>query len=187
MRPAPLRPFLRGVTGISLAATLFTLALTGWVVPELGQHYREFFLASISHTHVKPGAPAKDLRELSLSELQAQGRVENAAGRGEASQRFRVEWHRRLAWAAAALGFGLVGLGLGAQRRVWTTRQVVAMTLAATIVYYWGLLHVTARALDLAPSRPFLVVWSADVMLALVAAALMLRAHRQARSSLVAA
>ena len=103
MRPAPLRPFLRGVAGISLAVTLFTFALTGWIVPELGQHYREFFLASISHTHVKPGAPAKDLRELSLSELQAQGRVEDAAGRSEASQRFRVEWHRRLAWAAASL------------------------------------------------------------------------------------
>jgi hypothetical protein len=187
IRPAPLRPFLRGVAGVSLAVTLFTLALTGWIVPELGQQYREFFVASIARTHVEPGTPAKDLRELSLSELHAQARAEDAAGRSGASQRFRVEWHRRLAWAVASLGFGLVGLGLGAQHRVWTTRQVVAMTLAATVVYYWGLLHVIARALDVAPSRPLVVVWSADIILAFVAAALILRAHRQAKSSLVVA
>jgi hypothetical protein len=184
--PPLLRPFLRGAAGISLVATLFTFVFTGWIVPELGQRYREFFMASISNTPLKPGTPARDLRELRLSELGARARAEDALGRREASQRYHVEWHRRMAWAAASLGFGLVGLGLAAQRRTWTTRQVGAMTLATTVFYYWGALHVSARALDVAPRSPFLVAWSADILLALLAAALIFRAHRHRRSSLMA-
>ncbi len=175
-----LRPYLRGVAGVSLAVTLFVFGLAGWIVPELGQRYREFLTASILHTAVKSGTPAKDTAELSLPELRAPAHAEDAAARSEASRRYSVEWHRRLAWAVASLGFALVGLGLSALRRLSTTRQITTITLAATVFYYWGALHVSARALDVAPSSPFVVAWSPDILLALVAAALILRAHRQA-------
>jgi hypothetical protein len=186
-RPTLLPPFLRGVAGISLAVTLLMITLTGWVAPALGQRYREFLFASIVSTAVYPGRPAKEARELSLSELGARADAEEAAGRGDSSRSYRVEWHRRLAWAAAAIVFGLVGAGLSAQRRVWTTRQIAAMTLAATVLYYCALSYVSyvsARALDVATSSTFLVVWSVDIAIGLVGAALLLRAYGYGRSPL---
>ena len=114
-----------------------------------------------------------------MPELRAPAHAEGAAARSEASRRYSVEWHRRLAWAVASLGFALVGLGLSALRRL-STGQTTTITLAATVFYYWGALHVSARALDVAPSSPFVLAWSPDILLVLVAAALILRAHRQA-------
>jgi hypothetical protein len=186
-RSVPFRPYLRGVAGLSLAVTLITFVLTGWIVPELGHRYREFVMTSLFPTSLTRGARPDDVRALSLTELSNQARADGAAGQGDLARRHRVEWHRRLAWAAASLAFGLVGLGLGAQRRVWTARQAVALTLAVTMLYYWGLLHVTARALDVAPSSPFVVVWSVDIALALFAAALIIRARRSAMWSPVTA
>jgi hypothetical protein len=186
-RPRSFRPYLRGVAGVSVAATLFTFVLTGWIVPKLGERYREFFMTSVFPTSVTRAARPEDLRALSLPELSSQARVDDAVGQGDAAQRHRVEWHRRLAWAAASLVFGLVGLGLGAQRRGWTIRRAMAMTVAVTLFYYLGLLHVTARALALAPSSPLVVVWSADIALALFGAALILFARRRVTSSLVTA
>ena len=93
------------------------------------------------------GWPPRGL--LSLPELRAPAHAEDPAARSEASRRYSVEWHRRLAWAVAVL-------------------------------------HVSARALDVAPSSPFVVAWTPDILLALVAAALILRAHRQAMSVVTA-
>jgi hypothetical protein len=184
--PPSLRPFLRQVAGVSLALTLATFALTGWVVPDLGTRYREFLTASIFNRPDSSRDPTREVYEVSFPALEARAHAEAAAGRIDSSRRYRVEWHRRLAWAAASLVFGLLGLALAAGPRAWTNRQVAAMTLAATVLYYWGLTHVSARALDVAPSSPFLVVWSIDIAIALVAAALLLRAYGRAKSPSVA-
>lgn len=182
--PAALRPRLRGAGVVSLGAALVTLVLLGWVAPETNQRYREFFMASAFSHAVRPGIPARGLHELSLPELQDQARTEYASAGGEASQQYAVECHGRWAGATASLAFGLLGLGLAAQPRVWSTRQVTVITAVATFAYYWGL-RFAARAITIGMARPLTIVWSADIGIVLCAAALLLRGARSGRLSLV--
>src|SRR4029079_9415108 len=160
--PGPLRPGLRATGVVSLGTALVTLVLSGWVAPETNQRYREFFMASAFSQAVRPGTPARGLHELSLPALRDQARAEYASGGGEASQPYAVDCHGRLAGAAASLAFGLLGLGLAAQPRVWTSRQIAGVTALATFAYYWGV-RFAARAITVGLAVPLVITWSVDM------------------------
>jgi hypothetical protein len=175
--PGTLRLRLRSAGVVSLGSALVTLLLVGWVAPEANQRYREFFMASAFSRAVRPGTPARGIHELSLPELQDQARAEYASGRGESSQHYSLEWHGRLAGSVAPLAFGLVALGLVAQPRVWSTRQIGVISAVATFAYYWGL-RFAARGVAIGTAVPLAMVWSVDLGLVLLAAALLLRGFR---------
>jgi len=174
------RPHLRGAAAVTVVAALLTVMLAGWVVPEAGRRYRTFFFVSAFGTRDRPepGRPT----EQPLPTLREQARAEAAAGLRTASDSYVVEWNRRLAAAAAPLAFGILGLGLAARPRVWTTRQIGAITAVATFAYYWGL-RFAARALAIGWAGPLVLVWSADIAFALLGAALVLRGFRSGRLS----
>jgi hypothetical protein len=182
--PAALpKSLLRGTGAVAVAAALFALVSTGWVVPEAGRRYRHFFIASAFGTRDRPvpGRPA----EQPLPTLQELARAESAAGRRKASESYVVEWHRRMACATAPIAFALLGLGLAAGRREWTTRQIGAVTAMATFAYDSGL-RWAGRALAIDWPDPLALVWSADFAVVLLAAALVFRGYRAGALSLTA-
>jgi hypothetical protein len=171
------RRSLRGVGGLSVAATLFAIILTGWVVPTTGQRFREILVASISHR--TDHKPVRESGELTLPELQASIRSEQLSGRSASATRYRVELHRRAALSAAGLVFALLGLGLAAQRRKWTTWQAGATAFGAAVVYDWGILPLSGRAVEAVSLSPFVGVWAPDIILGIAGVTLVVCGYRR--------
>jgi hypothetical protein len=189
-RPAiALAPLFRRVGAFALLATLLEFGLLGWIVPLTNQRYREILMDSITmaihHSRAVSSAPARGLRELTFPELaEAAGAADRRGGPG-ASQPYRMESQRRLAWPAACLSFALLGLALAAQRP-WSHAQAAAITLGSALVFNWGALRYTERAIQFGV-LPSVAVWGCDVALAIAALALILRSRRKARASLTGA
>lgn len=130
---------------------------------------------------VKPdaGVPHDVFAIMPLDEL----RVGAASSSDLAARRMmRIELHRRIALGAAALPFGLLALGLALGRRNLSRSSGAVMGLVGAIAYY-ALVQLSEGMLRDVSAPVVWVTWMPNLVLAVVAAFLILRAGRHARAS----
>ena len=123
----------------------------------------------------------KGRREMTVFEVQDAIRAaekEGAAGRQSAVP-LRVEWHMRLAVAAACLVFGLLGVGLSLGQKKEARSAAFSLSVAAILVYYL-FLRFGEQFGDNGWIHPALAMWSANVVFSAAALALLYLNHREA-------
>jgi LPS export ABC transporter permease LptF/LPS export ABC transporter permease LptG len=128
---------------------------------------------------VPPVALSKGERELTLGELTARIRSLEAEGKGERAASLRVERHKKFAIPTACFVFGLLGLGLSLGSRKEARSAAFALSIAVFFVYY-VFIRLGEHAADTGLVSPFLGMWTANLLLGGVAAALLVLNHREA-------
>jgi LPS export ABC transporter permease LptG/LPS export ABC transporter permease LptF len=123
---------------------------------------------------------AKGDREMTLPELGDRiAQLRGAARpRGEWG-RFAVEWHKKFAIPAACLVFGLLGLALSIGSRKEARSSAFALSIAVIFVYY-VLIRLGEQAGDTGMMSPWLSMWGANLVLGVLALALLWLNHREA-------
>ncbi len=86
-------PRTRWVGSAALAATMGGVALSGWVMPQANQNYREIVFSSVNRTARAENVPMKGSRELTFGELGAAIQQEEASS-GKHVTLYRTEWHK---------------------------------------------------------------------------------------------
>jgi len=125
-------------------------------------------------------ALSKGDREMSLGELQDMVRQLKEHGKGRADWgRYAVEFHKKFAIPVACLVFGLLGLGLSLGSRKEARSAAFGLSIVVIFVYY-VLIRLGEQAGDTGLMSPFLSMWGANILLAVVALVLLLLNHREA-------
>ncbi|HEX6740025.1 MAG TPA: LptF/LptG family permease [Vicinamibacteria bacterium] len=123
---------------------------------------------------------AKGDREMTLGELSAAVRDLRAKGGGRKDTgRFEVEYHKKFAIAAACLVFGLLGLGLSLGSKKEARSAAFGLSIAVIFIYY-VIIRLGEQAGDTGMMPPLLAMWGANLVLGLVALALLVLNHRLA-------
>lgn len=123
---------------------------------------------------------SKGDREMTLPELSQRIRELVAQGKGRKEWgRFAVEWHKKFAIPAACLVFGLLGLALSLGSKKEARSSAFALSIAVIFVYY-VLIRLGEQAGDTGVMSPFLSMWGANLVLAVIAGALLWLNHREA-------
>jgi LPS export ABC transporter permease LptG/LPS export ABC transporter permease LptF len=122
---------------------------------------------------------AKGDREMSLGELQAMTRKLRAERRYQEIGRFQVEYHKKFAIAAACIVFGLLGLGLSLGSKKEARSAAFGLSLAVIFIYY-VLIRLGEQAGDTGMMAPWVAMWSANIVLGIVALVLLVLNHREA-------
>jgi LPS export ABC transporter permease LptG len=122
---------------------------------------------------------AKGDREMSLGELQAMSRKLRAERRYAEIGRYQVEFHKKFAIAAACLVFGLLGLGLSLGSKKEARSAAFGLSLGVIFIYY-VLIRLGEQAGDTGMMAPWVAMWSANVVLGIVALVLLVLNHREA-------
>lgn len=172
---------LGAVLGLSMAAALLTFGLGGWVTPEANQSFRERVAARLLGRRGTEGAISipKGARELTLGELLARRRA--APESGGATLALDVEWHKKWAIPATCLVFGPLALGLAGLPNRRRLPSAVAVACMATFAA-WGALRFGEQAALSGRIGPLPVIWTGNVLLALLACWLIAR-HRSSDES----
>jgi LPS export ABC transporter permease LptF/LPS export ABC transporter permease LptG len=128
-----------------------------------------------------PPAPlSKGDREMTLAELQERIDALTAEGRPPlTSAPFRVEWHKKFAIPVACLVFGLLGLGLSLGNRKEARSAAFGLSVAVIFIYY-VFIRLGEQAGDTGVLPPLIAIWSANLVLGLVAVVLLVLNHREA-------
>jgi LPS export ABC transporter permease LptG/LPS export ABC transporter permease LptF len=133
---------------------------------------------------------SKTDREMSLLELRSKldeqqatlPATEGAPAR-EAARRaisgYRVEIHKKFAIPVACLVFGLLGLGLSLGTRKEARSAAFGLSIGVIFVYY-VLIRLGEQAAENAGVPPGLAIWSANLLLGLLGAVLLVLNHREA-------
>ena len=122
---------------------------------------------------------AKGDREMSLGELQAMTRKLRAERRYPEIGRYQVEFHKKFAIAAACVVFGLLGLGLSLGSKKEARSAAFGLSLAVIFIYY-VLIRLGEQAGDTGMLAPWVAMWSANIVLGIVALVLLVLNHREA-------
>ena len=123
---------------------------------------------------------SKGDREMTLPELSQ--KIHDLAAQGKTRRdwgRFAVEWHKKFAIPAACLVFGLLGLALSLGSKKEARSSAFALSIAVIFVYY-VLIRLGEQAGDSGVMSPFLSMWGANLVLAVIAGALLWQNHREA-------
>jgi LPS export ABC transporter permease LptF/LPS export ABC transporter permease LptG len=119
-------------------------------------------------------------RELTLPELRKTIREIRAQGKGpKETARFEVEWHKKFAIPVACFVFGLLGLGLSLGSKREARSAAFGLSIAVIFVYY-VLIRLGEQGGDTGLVPPWIAMWSANVILGLVALTLLVLNHREA-------
>ena len=125
-------------------------------------------------------ALSKGDREMSLWELQEQIRQLKEHGKGRADWgRYSVEFHKKFAIPTACIVFGLLGLGLSLGSKKEARSAAFGLSIVVIFVYY-VLIRLGEQAGDTGLLSPFLSMWGANILLAVVALVLLVLNHREA-------
>jgi len=151
------------------------------------QKFVESDLPLPTETFFPPTPLSKGDREMSLAELAQRIRelspedqkLRDAGRPAIASAPFEVEWHKKFAIPAACIVFGLLGLGLSLGSKKEARSAAFALSIGVIFVYY-VLLRFGEQAGDTGVMPPWLAMWAANIVLALVAALLLRKNHREA-------
>jgi LPS export ABC transporter permease LptF/LPS export ABC transporter permease LptG len=123
---------------------------------------------------------SKGDREMTLRELSERVRTLMAQGKPRLDWgRFAVEWHKKFAIPAACLVFGLLGLALSLGSKKEARSSAFALSIGVIFVYY-VLIRLGEQAGDTGAMNPFLSMWGANIVLAVIAVALLWLNHREA-------
>jgi lipopolysaccharide export system permease protein len=122
---------------------------------------------------------AKGDREMSLGELQDMTRKLRAERRYGEIGRYLVEYHKKFAIAVACIVFGLLGLGLSLGSKKEARSAAFGLSLAVIFIYY-VLIRLGEQAGDTGMLAPWVAMWSANIVLGVVAAVLLVLNHREA-------
>jgi LPS export ABC transporter permease LptG/LPS export ABC transporter permease LptF len=123
---------------------------------------------------------AKGDREMTLGELSSTVKDLRSKGAGrKETGRFEVEYHKKFAIAGACLVFGLLGLGLSLGSKKEARSAAFGLSIAVIFVYY-VIIRLGEQAGDTGMMPPLLAMWGANLVLGLVALALLVLNHRQA-------
>jgi LPS export ABC transporter permease LptF/LPS export ABC transporter permease LptG len=122
---------------------------------------------------------AKGGRELTLTELADRVRELESQKHFKEALRYRVEWHKKFAIPTACLVFGLLGLGLSLGSKKEARSAAFGLSIAVIFVYY-VIIRLGEQAGDVGLVSPFLSMWGANIVLGVVAIALLLMNHREA-------
>ncbi len=126
-------------------------------------------------TALSKGDREMTLRELDKHIADARAHAKNPL---EAA-RFMVEWHKKFAIPVACLVFGLLGLGLSLGTKKEARSAAFALSVGVIFVYY-VFIRLGEQAGDTGMLPPAMAIWAADVVLGLVAVALLVMNHREA-------
>jgi lipopolysaccharide export system permease protein len=127
-----------------------------------------------------PTPLSKGDREMTLGELQERILAAEATGqRPLEAARFRVEWHKKFAIPVACLVFGLLGLGLSLGTKKEARSAAFALSIAVIFVYY-VFIRLGEQAGDTGVLPPAMAIWSANIVLGVVALLLLALNHREA-------
>jgi LPS export ABC transporter permease LptG/LPS export ABC transporter permease LptF len=125
-------------------------------------------------------ALSKGDREMSLGELEDMVRNLKEHGKGRADWgRYAVEFHKKFAIPTACLVFGLLGLGLSLGSKKEARSAAFGLSILVIFVYY-VLIRLGEQAGDTGMLAPFLAMWGANILLAMVAVVLLILNHREA-------
>jgi len=125
-------------------------------------------------------ALSKGDREMSLGELEDNIRNLKEHGKGRADWgRFAVEWHKKFAIPTACIVFGLLGLGLSLGSKKEARSAAFGLSILVIFIYY-VIIRLGEQAGDTGMLAPFLAMWGANILLAVVAFVLLVLNHREA-------
>jgi LPS export ABC transporter permease LptG/LPS export ABC transporter permease LptF len=125
-------------------------------------------------------ALSKGDREMTLGELQEMVRQLKEHGKGRADWgRYAVEFHKKFAIPTACLVFGLLGLGLSLGSKKEARSAAFGLSILVIFVYY-VLIRLGEQAGDTGGLSPFIAMWGANIVLAIVALVLLVLNHREA-------
>src|SRR5437762_188887 len=118
-------------------------------------------------------ALSKGDREMTLGELEDMVRSLKEHGKGRADWgRYAVEFHKKFAIPTACLVFGLLGRGLSPGSKKEARSAAFGLSILVIFVYY-VLIRLGEQAGDTGLLSPFVAMWAANILLAVVAAALL--------------
>jgi LPS export ABC transporter permease LptG/LPS export ABC transporter permease LptF len=123
---------------------------------------------------------SKGDREMTLPELS--DKIAELRGKHKPRQdwgRFAVEWHKKFAIPAACLVFGVLGLALSLGSKKEARSSAFALSIAVIFVYYI-LIRLGEQAGDTGMMSPWLSMWGANLVLGVIALALLFVNHREA-------
>lgn len=125
-------------------------------------------------------ALSKGDREMTLGELEDMVRTLKEHGKGRTDWgRYAVEFHKKFAIPTACLVFGLLGLGLSLGSKKEARSAAFGLSILVIFVYY-VLIRLGEQAGDTGMLSPFLAMWGANILLAIVAVVLLVLNHREA-------
>jgi LPS export ABC transporter permease LptG len=116
---------------------------------------------------------------MSLGELRAMTRKLRAERRYPEIGRYLVEYHKKFAIAAACIVFGLLGLGLSLGSKKEARSAAFGLSLAVIFIYY-VLIRLGEQAGDTGMLAPWVAMWSANIVLGVMALVLLVLNHREA-------
>jgi LPS export ABC transporter permease LptF/LPS export ABC transporter permease LptG len=122
---------------------------------------------------------AKGGREMTLAELTQNIHDLRAKGKGDKALSFEVERHKKFAIPMACVVFGLLGLGLSLGARKEARSAAFGLSIVVIFVYY-VFIRLGQQAGDTGLVPPSIAIWSANVILGLIAIALLVANHRAA-------
>ena len=123
---------------------------------------------------------SKGDREMSLPELAERIAALRREGKGPKDWgRFAVEWHKKFAIPAACVVFGVLGLALSLGSKKEARSSAFALSIGVIFVYY-VLIRMGEQAGDTGLLSPWLSMWGANIVLGVIAAALLVLNHREA-------
>jgi LPS export ABC transporter permease LptG/LPS export ABC transporter permease LptF len=123
---------------------------------------------------------AKGDREMTLDELWQNYLALAKEGKGPKEyNRFLVEFHKKFAIAGACIVFGLLGLGLSLGSKKEARSAAFGLSIGVIFVYY-VLIRLGEQAGDTGMMSPFIAMWAANIVLAIVAVVLLVLSQREA-------
>ncbi len=123
---------------------------------------------------------SKGDREMTLPELSARITSLRAGGKGRQEWgRYAVEWHKKFAIPAACVVFGLLGLALSLGSKKEARSSAFALSIGVIFVYY-VLIRLGEQAGDTGMMAAWVSMWGANIVLGLIAGALLWLNHREA-------
>jgi len=123
---------------------------------------------------------AKGDREMSMGELRAQSTKLKQQGKKRLEWGpYDVEYHKKVAIPAACVVFGLLGLGLSLGSKKEARSAAFGLSIGVIFVYY-VIIRLGEQAGDTGLMPPVLAMWGANVILGVIALALLAANHRAA-------
>ena len=117
---------------------------------------------------------AKGDREMTMGELKDRSAALQKAGKKRIEWGpYDVEYHKKLAIPAACVVFGLLGLGLSLGSKKEARSAAFGLSIAVIFVYY-VIIRLGEQAGDTGLMPPIVAMWGANVILTVVAVALLL-------------
>jgi LPS export ABC transporter permease LptF/LPS export ABC transporter permease LptG len=122
---------------------------------------------------------SKGGREMTLGELTEAIQKMRAKGLGNKALGYEVERHKKFAIPFACVVFGLLGLGLSLGARKEARSAAFGLSIVVIFVYY-VFIRLGQQAGDTGLITPFVAIWAANVVLGIVAVALLVLNHKAA-------